>query len=118
MAKEIKGQYSMDDYKLQQVDVRLRLQDGPAYYSDKPIDNPKDAVDVMKDVLKELDREMVCVVNLDTQLKPVNFNVVSIGSVCESIAPIQNIMKSAILSNTEILMLLHNHPSGSLVPST
>ena len=118
MAKKIKGQYSMDDYKLQQVDVRLRLQDGPAYYSDKPIDNPKDAVDVMKDVMKELDREMVCVVNLDTQLKPVNFNVVSIGSVCESIAPIQNIMKSAILSNTDILMLLHNHPSGSLVPST
>lgn len=111
-------QYELTDYKLQQVDVRLRLQDGPAYYSDKPVESMRDAVDVMKDVLKELDREWVIVINMDTQLKPVNFSVVSIGSVNESLAPIQNIMKSAILSNVDQIMLMHCHPSGSLQPST
>lgn len=111
-------QYELDDYKIQQVDVRLRLQDGPAYYSQTPMDNPKDAVDVMRKVLMELDREWVIVINCDTQLKPVNFSVVSIGSVNESLAPIQNIMKSAILSNCSDIMLMHCHPSGSIQPSS
>lgn len=110
-------QYELNDYRLQQVNVRLRLQDGPAYYSNHPIDNVHDAVDILKDVLKELDREWVIVVNLDTKLKPVNFSIVSIGSLCESIAPIQNILKSAILSNTNDVLMMHCHPSGSLEPS-
>ena len=88
-----------DKHLLKQVDVRLRLQDGPAYYSKESLNSPEIAVDVMREVLRELDREWVCVVNLDTQFCPVNFSIVSVGSVNESIAPIQNIMKTAILSN-------------------
>ena len=30
---EYEGQYSVDDYQMKQVDVRLKLMDGPAYYS-------------------------------------------------------------------------------------
>lgn len=116
-AKETEGQYAINDYKLKQVDVRLKLMDGPAYYSSTPVASPEDAAAVMRDVLKELDREWVCVVNLDNHLKPVNFNVVSIGSVNASLAPIQNIMKSAMLSNCSSIMLFHNHPSGEVMPS-
>ena len=71
----------------------------------------------MRDVLKELDREWVCVVNMDNHLKPVNFNIVSIGSINQSLAPIQNILKSGILSNCNNIMLMHNHPSGDNEPS-
>lgn len=111
------NQYAISDYQLKQVDVRLKLMDGPSYYSRTPLDRPEAAVDVMRDILKGLDREWLCVVNLDNHLKPVNFNVVSIGSVNESLAPIQNIMKSAILCNCNHLILLHNHPSGDISPS-
>lgn len=110
-------QYELSDYKLQQVDVRLRLQDGPAYYSQRPIENARDAVDILRDVLKELDREWVIVINVDTKLAPINFSIVSIGSINESIASIQNIIKSAILSNSNQILLMHCHPSGSLEPS-
>lgn len=110
-------QYELNDYKLQQVDVRLRLQDGPAYYSTTPIENFTDAAYLLQDILKDLDREWVIVVNLDTKLRPVNFSIVSIGSLCECLAPIQNILKSAILSNTDQIMLIHSHPSGSVEPS-
>ena len=106
-----------DKHLLKQVDVRLRLQDGPAYYSKESLNSPEIAVDVMREVLRELDREWVCVVNLDTQFCPVNFSIVSVGSLNESIAPIQNIMKTAILSNCTNIMVLHNHPSGGLAPS-
>lgn len=115
--KQPDNQLSFDDYQLKQVDVRLKLMDGPTYYSKTPILNASDAVDVMRDVLKELDREWVCVVNLDNHLKPVNFNVVSIGSINLSLAPVQNILKSGLLSNCNRLILLHNHPSGELTPS-
>ena len=79
--KETAGQYSMDDYRLKQVDIRLKLMEGPSYYSQTPLTSPEGAAAVMRDVLKELDREWVCVVNMDNHLKPVNFNIVSIGSI-------------------------------------
>lgn len=115
--KQTDNQFSFDDYQLKQVDVRLKLMDGPSYYSKTPILNASDAVDVMRDVLKELDREWVCVLNLDNHLKPVNFNVIFIGSINLSLAPVQNILKSGLLSNCNRLILLHNHPSGELTPS-
>lgn len=64
-----------------------------------------------------LDREWCCVVNLDTKMRPVNFNVVSVGALNHSIVPVQNVLKSAILSNCETILLLHNHPSGMPTPS-
>lgn len=82
-----------------------------------PPTSPEGAAAVMRDVLKELDREWVCVVNMDNHLKPVNFNIVSIGSINQSLAPIQNILKSGILSNCSNIMLMHNHPSGDNEPS-
>lgn len=115
--KETAGQYSMDDYRLKQVDIRLKLMEGPSYYSQTPLTSPEGAAAVMRDVLKELDREWVCVVNMDNHLKPVNFNIVSIGSINQSLAPIQNILKSGILSNCNNIMLMHNHPSGDNEPS-
>ena len=115
--KDTEGQLSLDDYQLKQVDVRLKLMDGPAYYSTTPLTTPETAAMVMRDVMKDLDREWVCVVNMDNHLKPVNYNIVSIGSINSSIAPIQNIMKSAMLSNCNNLLLMHNHPSGEVDPS-
>lgn len=82
-----------------------------------PLTSPEGAAAVMRDVLKELDREWVCVVNMDHHLKSVNFNIVSIGSINQSLAPIQNILKSGILSNCSNIMLMHNHPSGDNEPS-
>lgn len=111
------GQYSLGDYQLQEVNVRLCLKEGAVLYSTAPLSHPEAARDVMRDVLKDLDREMVCVVNLDNKMKPINYNVVSIGSIDQSMVPIQNVYKSSILSNAASIMLLHNHPSGDVSPS-
>ena len=110
-------QYSMSDYQLKEVNVRLCLKEGAVLYSAAPLSNPEDARDVMREALKDLDREMVCVVNLDNRMKPINYNVVSIGSIDQSVVPVQNVFKSAILTNASSIMLLHNHPSGDVSPS-
>lgn len=112
------GQYSLGDYQLQEVNVRLCLKEGAVLYRTAPLSHPEAARDVMRDVLKDLDREMVCVVNLDNKMKPINYNVVSIGSIDQSMVPIQNVYKSSILSNAASIMLLHNHPSGDVSPSS
>ena len=110
-------QISIDDYSFKKVEVRLCLKEDSAIYSTDPITNPDAAVNVMADVMRDLDREMVAVVNLDAKNRPINFNIVSIGSVNRALAPVQNIMKSGILANAASIMLLHVHPSGDVNPS-
>jgi len=102
-------------YKLKEVCVRLA--EGHPLYSDWPIDSPGEAIKVMRRELSRYDREVLCVVNLNTRLKPINFNVVSVGELNQSIASIPNILKAGILSNAGSFLLLHNHPSGDVAPS-
>ena len=110
-------QLNVSDYALKQVDVRLKLAENRTYYSASPITDADSAVEFMSEILKDLDREWVCVLNLDTKMKPINFNVVSVGSIDRALAPIQNIMKAAVLSNASNLILIHTHPSGDPEPS-
>lgn len=114
----VKGQMTLKEYSLKEVDVRLRLHDGGnALYSAEPMDSPEHAVNVMREFLSEMDREYLCIVNLDVRQRPINFNVVAIGSTTSCQVPIQNVMKAAILSNAAGIILMHNHPSGSVSPS-
>ena len=98
-------------------EVRVRLTEGQPLYSAVPLKTPADAVEVMSRELAKYDREVICVVNLDNRLKPINFNIVSMGSVDRAITDMPNVMKSGILSNASSFMMLHNHPSGDIFPS-
>ena len=102
-----------DMYELQQVKVRLKLAEAEPLYSTEQITTPDKAAEVMAQALAQMDREYCCVVNLDGANHPINFNVVSIGDVNQAHVPIQNVFKSAILSNAASIMMFHNHPSGS-----
>ena len=100
--------------ELKQVDVRLKLTDKESIFSRETIDTPEKAVSVLAPVLAELDREEVCVVNLDGKGHPINFSVVSIGSVNSSLITGRELYKSAILSNAAAIIMIHNHPSSDL----
>lgn len=101
-------------HELKQVEVRLKLTDKAGVFSMERIDTPEKAVSVLAPVLAELDREEVCVVNLDGKGRPINFNVVSIGSVNTSLVTGRELYKTAILSNAAGMIMLHNHPSSDL----
>ncbi len=116
--REVPGQQSIDDYQLAQVDVRLVLKESASLYSTESLSGPEQAARIMAEAMKDLDREMVCVVNMDNHLRPINYNVVSIGSLNASVVPVQNVFKSSILSNAGSIMLIHNHPSGEITPSS
>ena len=97
--------------------VGIRMVEEPPLLSSEPMNNPEAAVRVLGEWLSEMDRELFCVVNLNTNLTPINMNVVSMGTLNTVYVNPRETMKSAILSNAAYLMLIHNHPSGSLNPS-
>ena len=102
--------------KLEQVAIRMVEQ--PPLYSKEPMNNPDAAIRVMNEFLSQVDRELFCIVNLQADLTPINMNIVSVGSLNEALINPREIFKSAILSNAHSMMLIHNHPSGNLTPST
>ena len=102
-------------YRLNQV--AIRLVEMPPLLSDVPLTSPDATVKVMSDMLKDYDREVLAVVNMQTDGRPINMNVVSMGALDQSIAHPREMLKSTILSNAAAIMLVHNHPSGRLTPS-
>lgn len=104
-----------NEFKLDMVSVRL-VKDAPVY-SEHQIVSPEAAVNVVGDLLCEMDREMLCIINLKANSKPINCNIVSIGALNHTLAHPREMLKSSILSNAANIIMMHNHPSGSLEPS-
>ena len=99
-------------YRLREV--RVRLEEGAGLYSERKIENADDAVLVMQRELATYDREVVCIVNLNSAGRPICFNLVSMGNINTSILDIVNVLKCCILTNTASFVMLHNHPSGDV----
>ena len=97
--------------------VGIRLIEEPPLLSSEPMSSPEAAVRVLGEWLSEMDRELFCVINMNSNLTPINMNVVSMGALNATYVNPRETMKSAILSNAAYMMLIHNHPSGSLIPS-
>ncbi|MDD3138735.1 MAG: JAB domain-containing protein [Lachnospiraceae bacterium] len=103
------------DFKLDVVSVRL-VQDVPLL-SDHRICSPEDAIDVIGKYLCEMDREVVCVVNLKGDNTPINCHIASIGAINQAVAHPRELLKSTILSNAASMIIVHCHPSFNLTPS-
>jgi len=67
--------------------------------------------------LEDSDREKFLVIFLNTKNEPNCIELVSTGSLNASIVHPREVMKSAILSNANSMILVHNHPSGNPEPS-
>lgn len=97
--------------------VQIRLIQDRIVYNEKPIHSPEDAVEILGNEIKDYDREVLCVLNLDTYGVVQNVNIVSMGTINQTLTCPREIFKSAILSNAHSIILMHNHPSGSVEPS-
>ena len=97
--------------------VSIRMVDEPPLLSDRRIRSAYDAVDVMAKELQKYDRELFCILNLQTSGKVINMNVVSMGTLNTAVVSPREVFKTAILSNAASILLAHNHPSGECSPS-
>ena len=85
--------------------------------SDSPITSPEEAVDFLTTKFKDLDREMFMVLNLTTNMDVINLDICSVGTLNYACVHPREVFKAALASNAANLLVIHNHPSGSLVPS-
>jgi len=63
-------------YEMDQVSIRMVKE--PPLISPEPITGPESAVNLLGEYLRDFDRELMIVVNLRTDGKPINMNVMSI----------------------------------------
>lgn len=102
-------------YGLEQVAIRMVRE--PPLYSETPVICAEDAVRLLAGALRDYDREVFGVVNFKTSGQPINMNIASMGTLNHSLVNSKEILKSAILSNANSILLFHNHPGGRLYPS-
>lgn len=103
-------------FELDNVAVRLVRTREPLM-SDEIFDSPDSVVRALSEQMRDFDREVLGIINLDNRMRPINVSFVSAGSVNGTLSHPREILKAAILSNAANMMLIHNHPSGYLIPS-
>lgn len=97
--------------------VKIRLVKEPSWYSEMPLEKSEDVAKLMSEKLSDCDREIFCILNMATDGKVINMNVVSMGTLNAAIISPREVFKSSILSNAASIIAVHNHPSGNVFPS-
>ncbi len=114
--EKIQGKSVPDEpFHLEVVSVRL-VKDAPIY-STRNLTDPYEVVSLLGGIMSEFDREVTCVVNLKSDMTPINVHFASVGTLNEAMAHPRELLKTSILSNAANIILLHCHPSGQLLPS-
>lgn len=103
------------NYELDVVQIRL-VKEAP-WYSEAPVTNCDEIAKLMIKEFEDYDREVLCILNLATDGKIINANVVSVGTINATLVSPREIFKSSILSNAASIIAVHNHPSGNVKPS-
>ncbi|MGO1041103.1 JAB domain-containing protein [Clostridioides difficile] len=86
-------------------------------YKPRKVSSPKDAYDLFETFMIDSDREKFLVACLNVKNESVNISIVSIGTISSSLIHPREVMKTAILSNSNSIIVAHNHPSGNITPS-
>ena len=63
-------------------------------------------------------KESFCTAHLDGKNRIICLEIVSCGSLNQSIVHPREVFKTALLSNAAALLLVHNHPTGDPTPSS
>lgn len=96
----------------------------PAQYlaARTPMNHPPEVLKFWNEVVAvdpafESDKEHLVVVMLNVRMFPIGFNLVSVGSLCESVAHPREILRPCVVMAAYGFILAHNHPSGDPSPS-
>jgi DNA repair protein RadC len=82
-----------------------------------PLDKPALVYDLLGAEMRQLEKESLRVVLLDTKLRLMRVEEVSLGSLNECLAHPREILRPIIAHNAYGFILVHNHPSGDPAPS-
>lgn len=99
-------------YKVSLVrDSSIRTEDRPS------LTTPLSVVRMLREMVKDTDREQFMVIMLDARNRVIGVNVASVGTVSATLVHPREVFKPAIVANAVGIIVAHNHPSGSSDPS-
>jgi len=98
-----------------QSNLKAVMLDGVEYIGDNK--TIEDAINIIGKEMSDYNYEEVCIINLNKTGVPKSYAVISSGGLDRSIVDIRVLYQQAILTNTDKIVMLHNHPSGSTEPS-
>jgi len=84
---------------------------------EKIVKNPSDIAFYYTKKLKDLKKEHFIAVFLDSKNRIIKDEVISIGTLNSSLVHPREVFKEAIKNSANSIILVHNHPSGSVEPS-
>lgn len=82
------------NYEMDRVSIRMVKE--PPLLSEKPITGPGSAIEILNDYLGDFDREVMAIVNLRTDGKSINMNIMSMGTINASLACPREALKASI----------------------
>jgi DNA repair protein RadC len=85
--------------------------------SKQKIDSPELVNEFVGHEMRQLRKESLRVILLDTRYRLIRAEEVSLGSVNESIAHPRDVFRPAVISSAYAVIVVHNHPSGDASPS-
>ncbi len=103
--------------KLKIVSLKMETDKEIRYEYNEEITHPIIAKDLATRIIGHSDRESFLVLSLNIKHKINNASVISQGAVDYSLVHPREVFKTAILSNSNKIMVFHNHPSGDTYPS-
>ena len=98
------------------VSVKL-IKEKDVHYGTTTIRNPGELASVARKFLDNTDREVFLTIHFSSVNTINSIHVVSVGSLDRTVVHAREVFKAAILSNSSTIALVHNHPSGTLIPS-
>lgn len=103
-------------YQLPRIQTRI-VKEGEYPSEIGRISGADDVARVMADFYEGADREKIFVLCLDRKNQILSIECVAIGTVDACLAAGRELFKAAILCNAAGILMVHNHPSGSAIPS-
>jgi len=98
------------------VETRLIRSRGYDPATAPQISEPAQAV-ALAAKLTQSDRERILVFYLSTQNRVLGIQQLSVGALASALAPVDAILRTALLAGAAGFIVVHNHPSGDPTPS-
>ena len=105
--------------KLKQVKMRVVKEETGIYYDGRKCTSPGEVEDILLKFYEQEDEgvEKFSVLALDSKNKIIGVQIISVGTINQTVVHPREVFKFAISSNANSIFVAHNHPSGDTYPS-
>ncbi len=99
-------------------EISRRVESQSKWLSNKTITSPADVADIFIPLMRDEVKEKFIVISLNSANKIIRYNIISVGNLTSSVVHPREVYKIAIENNSASIILMHNHPSGNIEPSS